>query len=135
MTNRRQDINNKELSFLGDNRPAKRYLYFRFISSIIHAQRTGNVDLLSRLEVKEFWASPGEYLRRSTLVTMARQISGFELPPAAYQEMTFVEDGEEEIRSQEAATMLSAQLREATIAAIARNDEDDDESSSEYDWS
>ncbi|CRG90141.1 Pc12g04220 [Talaromyces islandicus] len=68
------DLDNKELTFLGHNRPAKRYLYFRFISSIIHAQKTSNMDILGRLEVKEFWASPGEYLRRSTLVTMARQI-------------------------------------------------------------
>jgi hypothetical protein len=128
MTNRRQDLDNKELTFLGDNRPAKRYLYFRFISSIIHAQKTGNVDILGRLEVKKIWASPGEYLRRSTLVMMARQISGFELPPAAYQEMTFVEDGEEETKSQETATVLSAQLREAIIES-ARSEETDDESS------
>lgn len=108
------------LTFLGENRPAKRYLYFCFISSIIHAQKAGNAEILDRQEVKTFWASPGEYLRRSTLVTMARQISGFELPSATYEEMTFVEEGEEELRSQEAETVLFYQLREATIESSSR---------------
>ncbi|QKX53729.1 uncharacterized protein TRUGW13939_00809 [Talaromyces rugulosus] len=73
-----------------DNRPAKRYLYFRFISLIIHAQKSGNVEVLNRLDVKACWALLGKYLRRLTLRTIARQISSFELAPAAYEDMTIV---------------------------------------------
>lgn len=37
----------------------------------------------------EFWASPGKYLKRSTLISLARNISGLELPPSVYEDMTF----------------------------------------------
>lgn len=117
-----QDLNRRELRFLGDKRPAKRYLYFRFIVTVMHAQRTGNTEFLKRLENREiFWASPGSYLRKSTLVSLARNISGLELPPAACENTTF--EGETEAQSsQDTASVLAFQLREATIESY-RSDE------------
>ena len=45
---------------------------------------------MNKVENKNvFRASPGKYLRRSTLVTLARNISGLELPPSIYYDNTF----------------------------------------------
>jgi len=110
------DLDQKELVFRGDKRPAKRYLYFRFIITIINAQRANNTPFLQRLEGKEvFWASPGSYLRRSTLVSLARNISGLELPPSQYNETTFEETELDARRDQDAAAQLAVQLRNATV--------------------
>jgi hypothetical protein len=91
-------------------------LYCRFIITIINAQRANNTPFLQRLEGKEvFWASPGSYLRRSTLVSLARNISGLELPPSLYNETTFEETELDARRDQDAAAQLAVQLRNATV--------------------
>jgi hypothetical protein len=46
-----------------------------------------HASLLEKVENgKEFWASPGEYLRRSTLISLARNISGLELSPSVLED-------------------------------------------------
>lgn len=47
------------------------------------------------VECKEdFWASPGPYLRKSTLIALARNILGLKLPSALIEDRTFEETGE-----------------------------------------
>ncbi|OJJ48483.1 hypothetical protein ASPZODRAFT_140775 [Penicilliopsis zonata CBS 506.65] len=60
---RLQDIDNRELIFRTDNRPARRFLYFR-------------MRLDDKVNKNDFWLTIGRYLHRSTLVSLARCISG-----------------------------------------------------------
>jgi hypothetical protein len=115
-----QDLDGRELNFLTDNRPAKRFMYFRFVVSYIFAQQKGNECFLNKVENrKELWPSPGEYLRKSTLISLARNISGLELPPAILDNNTFEEPNSllSETEAENSAILLSAQLRRACIAS------------------
>jgi hypothetical protein len=52
-----QDFDQKELVFLTENRPMRRYLYFRFIVTYLFAKEAG---FIKQVETKQpFWASPG----------------------------------------------------------------------------
>lgn len=83
LSNLTQDLDGRELEFITANQPARRFLYFRFLVTYIHAKMLGNTAFTSTVESrKEFWASPGKYLERSTLKSLARNISGLELPPS-----------------------------------------------------
>ncbi|PTU19127.1 hypothetical protein P175DRAFT_0494281 [Aspergillus ochraceoroseus IBT 24754] len=77
---RLEDIDKKELTFLGDNQPAHRYLFFRFIISYLYAKANGNTMVREKVNRKDFWPIIGRYLHKSMLVTLARSVSGTELP-------------------------------------------------------
>ena len=86
-----QDIDGKELAFQGMNRPARRYLYFRFVITYLHCERAGHMEWVQNVEAKgQMWSSPGPYLRQSLLVTLARKISDFYLPETFYQTTNFI---------------------------------------------
>ena len=125
----RQDLDGRELTFLTDNRPARRFLYFRFIITYIHATISGNTRFTDKVENKtEFWASPGEYLRRSTLVSLARNISGLKLPPSLYDDNTFETPDESTNEDAENIAMdLSSELRSAMIESAKSPTIDDDD--------
>ena len=105
-----------------DNRPAKRFMYFRFVVSYIFAQKNGHASFLEKVENgKEFWASPGEYLRRSTLISLARNISGLELPPSVLEDKTFEDpdlDSPPFDEIDNSTILLSAHLRDACVASV-----------------
>jgi hypothetical protein len=94
-----------------------------FIISTIYALQNDNAKFLERVENREvFWASPGSYLRKSTLVSLARNISGLELPPSLYQDTTFgsIDDSVD-------STPITQQLIDATIESSRRPEDDDDD--------
>jgi hypothetical protein len=72
------EINGKILTFRNDFRPAKRYLCFAFVMTLLRRQRhnvPGWWHNSMEQGMKQVWASPGEYLRQSTLMSMARRIA------------------------------------------------------------
>lgn len=76
-----QEYENKELKFPSSFRPARQYLYLRFIITYLHAKSAGNKEFTDSVEFKRsFWASGGQWLNGSTLMSLARNISGVELP-------------------------------------------------------
>ncbi|KAJ9374586.1 hypothetical protein DTO282E5_669 [Paecilomyces variotii] len=126
-----EDFDGKELVFLGTNRPSRRYLYFRFIVTYLHAKNTGNTSFTEKVEDRNrFWASPGPYLRHSTLISLARNISGCDLPPSLLEDTTFkstdMEDDDDDI-----STMLSVQLRDAIIESTVQREKEEDSGDSE----
>jgi hypothetical protein len=82
------------LKFLTPNRPARRYLYLRYVITALHQQKLGNVGWLGRVEAKGYlWATPGPYLRESMLRTLARRISDHFLPEVFYDSTFTIADG------------------------------------------
>ena len=80
------------MKFLGPQRPAKRFLYFRFVITYLHAKKAGDIPWVAEVEAKgQMWATPGPYLRQSMLVTLARQVSDHYLPEVFFEGVTFAE--------------------------------------------
>jgi hypothetical protein len=71
-----------------------------------------------------FWASPGKYIQRATLVGLARNVSAFELPSSLYCCTTF--EDEAVGSSEEDAGLLAHDLKAAYVESAKRSMEDDD---------
>jgi len=114
------------IGFFDRQSSAKRFMYFRFVVSYIFAQKNSHASFLAKVENgKEFWASPGEYLRRSTLIFF---ISGLELPPSILKDKTFEGPDPDSPPFEEvdnSAILLSAHLRDAYVASVKDTEEED----------
>jgi hypothetical protein len=102
-----QDLHDRPLTFLNDNRPRRRYLYFRFIISYLNAKRRGMGNVTVPMETRKFWPSGGAYLHSSTLKVLARCVSGCELPVDMTSTQTF-EATSCQSRDVDAGTTLAA---------------------------
>lgn len=92
-----QEYENKELSFPSSSRPARRYPYFRFIITYLHAKSAGNKEFTGSVGFqRSFWASGGQWLNGSTLMSLAQNISGVELPDTIKEDSFFDADIPEE---------------------------------------
>lgn len=103
-------------------------MYFRYVITYLNAKRDGNKSWVDKIDGRHvFWASPGPYLEKSTLISLGRSISGFELPEALYKGNTFNgEPGLDTTEGQE--ILLSSRLRDAIIeSAKGPTDTDDEE--------
>lgn len=75
------EIHNKRLTFVNENRPARRYLYFRYVFACFLAIKEGWAG--PGLLRTDLWATPGKgtnYLRRSVVRAFAERIGGEEIP-------------------------------------------------------
>lgn len=124
-------MDEKKLEFLSPNRPARRYLYFRFIITYIHAKSQGNTAWAEKVESKKvLWASPGPYLEKSMLCSLARNISGLELPPVVYEGTTF--DTGKPVENDD-DLVLASRVREAVVSSAGKTQEDEEEGDSDTD--
>ena len=76
----------------GPNRPAKRYLYFRFLITYLHRVNLGDVEWQSEIGPKsKMWASSGKYVRDSLLMIFAKKVGDYMFPEAFYNQTAFSE--------------------------------------------
>ncbi|KAI9768930.1 MAG: hypothetical protein M1840_004526 [Geoglossum simile] len=78
------DLDGTELEFKNDNRPAHRFLYYHFVSTLLRYARyekPGWAEKRVNLPTGKIWATPGPYLRKSMLKALANAIGDYE-PPA-----------------------------------------------------
>ncbi|KAL4779098.1 hypothetical protein BJX76DRAFT_365523 [Aspergillus varians] len=130
---RLEDIDKKELKFLGDNRPARRYLFFRYIISCLYAKAKGKTTVSEKVKRKDFWPTMGRYLHKSTLVTLARCVSGAELPPSLVEGNTFESEEErDKVKGKDIGMLLGADLREALVSIMGKGDEEAATDEEEY---
>ncbi|KAJ5172130.1 hypothetical protein N7492_004723 [Penicillium capsulatum] len=116
VTTRVKDLDGRVLQFLNDNRPCRRYLYFRFIISYLQAKKLQLTDVTEKVEAKRFWPSEGAYLHKSTLKILARCVSGCELPDDL-TENTF-EDSIDPARDNQAGMIMAADLQDDQPATV-----------------
>ncbi|PGG96524.1 hypothetical protein GX51_07796 [Blastomyces parvus] len=116
------ELDGKPLVFLtSSNRPATRFLFFRFIMTYLQAKIQGNVEWTEKIETTaahDLWplSGPGGYMEKDTLRSITRNISGFELPASLYEGLTF--DGEDPAGDPDYDTLLSMRLREVLISGM-----------------
>ena len=91
-----QHFDNLELGFPGPNRPAVRYLYFRFILTYLYwlnreeKEGKGGLDWSRDLEKEGVvWAVPGQWLRGKFMNKLSRSICGKDLPLKVLMGCTF----------------------------------------------
>lgn len=131
-----KQFDQRELSFRGCNRPARRFLYLRFIITYLHAKVNGNTSFTNSIESRRiFWASEGQYLHNSTLCSLARNISGLELPESLASN-TFHDTSISDREADSVGAALAADLHRATVESAKNRDEDysseEDDSESDY---
>ncbi len=71
---RGQDLDGKELVFLGEKRPVSRFLYFHFVMALVRMKdvgRRGWQDAWARYYQERPFPTPGPYLRKSMLLALA----------------------------------------------------------------
>ncbi|KAI9863080.1 MAG: hypothetical protein M1813_003900 [Trichoglossum hirsutum] len=76
-----RDLDGTELEFKNDNRPAHRFLYYHFVSTLlryIRCEKPGWAGKMINLPTGKIWATPGPYLRKSMLKTIANAIGDYE---------------------------------------------------------
>ncbi|KAL8777214.1 MAG: hypothetical protein Q9194_002687 [Teloschistes cf. exilis] len=74
-----QDNHGRRIQFRNDNRPARRYLYFRYAMAHLKATKSGWPDLDKKVPSGTIWASPDKpsgYLRKSAVQLLAKRIGG-----------------------------------------------------------
>ena len=77
-----RDIDGRKLTFLNDNRPARRFLYMRYTLAWLHAEDKKWVGFKEKVPPGEVWASPNKpdgYLRKSILLELGK-MTGDKLP-------------------------------------------------------
>ncbi|KAL8818730.1 MAG: hypothetical protein Q9223_002702 [Gallowayella weberi] len=87
-----RDLDNKPLQFQNEKRPARRYLYFRYVMAHMKATRNGYPGIEKKLPSGEIWASPDKpngYLRKSVLQSLAKRIGDKPLPTDLVEAGTF----------------------------------------------
>ena len=71
-------LHNRELVFLNENRPARRYLYFMYCVALHKAHKYGGGRVAALEEElrtsKRIWATPGKYMRETMLRAFALSI-------------------------------------------------------------
>ncbi|KAL5001971.1 hypothetical protein BDV10DRAFT_159143 [Aspergillus recurvatus] len=111
-----------ELTILGDNPPARRYLYFRFIIPYLHAIAKGNTVLSEKVSRKNFWFSVGRYYQ--CLSSSLAAFPGNELPPSLSEGKTFEFGNEQDVaKGKDIGMLLGADLRDAHVSSMKQEGE------------
>ncbi|KAL8931480.1 MAG: hypothetical protein Q9216_007188 [Gyalolechia sp. 2 TL-2023] len=79
-----RDLDGRRLRFRNDNRPARRYLYFKHAMAVMHARIQKFPGSEEKIPSGTMWATPDKrdgYLRRSVLSTIARRIGDDDILP------------------------------------------------------
>ncbi|EXU99605.1 hypothetical protein X797_007416 [Metarhizium robertsii] len=77
-----QDINGKELKFLGEKRPVARFLYFRFVMALVRikdVKRAGWQDVWARFYAQRPFPTPGNYMRKAMIFALATHFEGADM--------------------------------------------------------
>lgn len=87
----------------------------------LQAKIQGNVEWAEKIETNtayDLWPlpGPGGYLEKNTLRSIARNISGFELPISLYEGLTF--ETEEAAADPDYDTVLAMRLREVLFSGM-----------------
>lgn len=131
-------MDGKALKFLTPNRPARRYLFLRYVMTFLQQQRVGNVEWLDYVKARGYlWGLPGPYLRKSMLLALAKRFSGQGLPDCFYDSTFTVADGcpQRSAEDEDDLAMGLDHKMQYEFAEATRNKEEDWSDSSDDEWS
>lgn len=122
------------MTFRGAGRPARRYLYFRFIMTYLLCKNRGRSLEWAQTGPRGYiWATPGPYLRKGMLAAMGKVAGDMYMPEAWEMELeksTFIDaDGSPAVDEQTERNMsrkLSMKMEQASIRKEDSDDEDEE---------
>lgn len=130
-----KDLDETILQFPNENRPARRYLYFKYLMTFLMTQELGGTKWAEKRAHKgSMWCTPGPYLRKSMLASLAKQVSDGWLPEAIYTGATFSDAAEEpnrppdneEVLAMSLGLKLEEEKTDASKRALAADNPDDE---------
>ncbi|KAK0113784.1 hypothetical protein ONS95_014034 [Cadophora gregata] len=105
------EIDGKELNFLNEHRPAQRFLFFRFVTTLFHCKEEGlSLEWLKDIATQtknKLWCTPGPYLRQSMLKVMAIEC-GLGIDPVSEMILSNTFTSDNEISTAEVAKNATA---------------------------
>lgn len=128
-----RDIDGKQLQFCNNNRPARRYLYFRYVMAHMNAVKEGHANIDKKLPNGRIWASPNKpdgYLRKSVLQVLAQRIGDQPLPFELVEAGTFEDTDPASgrlVEDEKASIELSYRMKENRKGNLKDDDDDDDD--------
>jgi HNH endonuclease len=136
-----RDIDGRQLTFLNDNRPARRFLYMRYALAWFHAHDKSWPNFQEKVPPGKVWASPNKpdgYLRQSILLEIGKRI-GDELPEDLIRAGTFQDPDSSSVVHDEVASIRCTELIRDHLEGARdvkvkdKDDEDEDESMNQDD--
>lgn len=106
-----RDIDGRKLTFLNDNRPARRFLYMRYTLAWLQADDKSWEGFKEKVPPGNVWASPNKpdgYLRKSILLELGKR-TGDKLPMDLIESGTFEDPGTSSIVNDEVAALRIGQ--------------------------
>ncbi|KAK2813559.1 hypothetical protein FQN49_008284 [Arthroderma sp. PD_2] len=117
------DLHGKLLTFVGRNRPAKRYLCFRYVMTYLLLKAKGWLGWAKEADAGEcMWAVPGPFLQRSMLINLSRLVSGHYLPEEFYNCTTFATTPYQKTIPQEDEKYLTLRLANGILTRLGTRD-------------
>lgn len=118
----------RTLHWANTNRPAKRYLYFRFLMTYLMCKTKGkSTDWVDQIAAKgKMWCTPGPYLRRSMVQLLAKECGDKFLPEVFYEEQTF----EDQALGGDKEKGMAREMRDKMVLSSSKYDSEDDSSES-----
>lgn len=131
-----KDIDGRQLSFLNDNRPARRFLYLRYTLAWLHAADKAWPDFKNKVPPAEVWASPNKpdgYLRKSILLDLGKR-TGDRIPQELIDAGTFDDpDTSSPVHDQIAGIKITEQVQDHLEGQRDTKADEDSMSESEED--
>ena len=127
------DFDGQRLRFQNQNRPARRYLYLRYVMAYMHAEKAGYPNFKEKIPSGTMWASPGKkdgYLRKSVLRALAERVGDTTLSTDLLAAGTFddtIPESGREIEDRKAAIELSARIKEKEKGILKDESENENE--------
>ncbi|KAL8912926.1 MAG: hypothetical protein Q9172_007394 [Xanthocarpia lactea] len=129
-----KDIHNRELSFLNNNRPARRFLYLRYTLAWLHANDKNWPGFKEIVPPGTVWASPNKpdgYLRKSILVEIGRR-TGDKLPNDLIEAGAFEDlDSSSKVADEVACIRVTEKIEDHLSGDRDPKSEDEDEDDEE----
>lgn len=110
-------------------RPAARYLHPKLATTHPNPQKEGKpTKWVDEVKVKgDIWATPGPYLRKKMLISLARRVSDRFLPDAFYAGTTFENTMDYPTLPKEQEVVHEMSLQEKIENVTVEDDEEDEE--------
>lgn len=127
-----KELDQEELVSNGCNRPAFRFLYLHFIVAYLYAKVNGNTSFTNSVESQKIaWAPKGQFLHKSTLCSIVRNISGLELPESLASNI-FNDMSVSARYADSVGASMAVDLRRAAVESVKKRLEGED--SENDDW-
>ncbi len=95
---------------MNEKRPARRFLYFRHLTTYVTAQDLGLNEWVKKYDARgHMWCTLGPYLRKSMLRVLGEEVSGHYLPEAFYEKLFTQAEGNP-TRSADEEKVLSGKI-------------------------